>query len=259
MDMPLDLDPLHDELVASLPANIELAYIDRSDHLAGEALSALVDCDLDTLYDQTDEWYEDMRFDSAEELALETVRSMLGSDAPYAYEVASAPGWHDLVTAVLEHDESDVIGALLRNTPDVLVRWTILADGYPSGESVDPVELLTRVGLPVTPANVEAARDVAANAYDGGMVQGVALVSAVDLFETVDAPTVTIKDPSLWLGSPFYGDGWLETFEGTLTVARAALRLDSDGPGHSWETVAGGFVGPSSEMAGVVEVARLTA
>lgn len=148
-------------------------------------------------------------------------------------------------------DDSNWAEELIAGHGKVLLRVLISGmdeDADHGHKSMSPQTLLNLLGFEHTEQNLERADEVVSNALPKyNVAMGYALL-AVDLADIDALPVdpdvkVELRDPHVWLGSPFAGSGWCseEPFTGTLTVTRGDLRTDADAFGYSWEQVVGGL------------------
>ncbi|EWM19631.1 hypothetical protein [Kutzneria sp. 744] len=155
-----------------------------------------------------------------------------------------------VIETVRDRDESTWFDDMVTRHGAVLLRVGIATmdeDAGLSHKPLPPRRFLDLLGFAHTEHNLTRAAEVVDNASpEFSVVMGYALLGA-DLADIVRLPgdgarTVQLRNPHIWLGSPFTGSGWCsdEPFDGTLTVHRGDLRTDEDAFGHSWEKVAGG-------------------
>jgi hypothetical protein len=156
----------------------------------------------------------------------------------------------EAVHEVCDRDISPWYTELVNAHGKVLLRVGIAAMNEDAGLSFTPMspqKFLDLLGFAHTPQNLVHAAEVVGNASPEHTVAiGYALLG-VELSELDKLPAdpeavVELRDPHVWLGSPFAGSGWCseESFTGTLTVRRGDLLTDADAFGWSWEKVVGG-------------------
>jgi len=154
------------------------------------------------------------------------------------------------INEVRERDDSKWADELIAGHGKVLLRVGIASmdeDADLGYKPMSPQTLLDLLGFEHTEQNLERAEEVVGNASpEYNLAMGYALL-AVDLADIDALPIdpdvkVELRDPHVWLGSPFEGSGWCsdEPFTGTLTVTRGDLRTDADAFGSSWDQVVGG-------------------
>lgn len=203
------------------------------------------------------EWENDVCWASAshavDDLANEIARRWeLEDEADYRHLLRCE--WPDsdertsLISIVQDRDHSAWFSEQVNQHGAVLLRVRITAldeDAGLSYTAVTPEQLLDLVGFEHSHHNLRLAGEVVANASpEFSVAIGQALIG-LDLAAVANLPehgTVELRNPHVWLGSPFTGSGWCseEAFTGMLTVDRGDLRTDDTGFGYSWNDVAGG-------------------
>lgn len=238
-----------------------LVYTEQDMSLPQDMVAALVkgENDLETkgaesLQERADETAYPAACNAADELATEIVRRWeRQDDADYHSLVNEWPHSderQEAVDVIRERDRSTWYDDLIKGHGKVLLRVGIAAmdeDASLSFTPLTPQAFLDLLGFEHTEQNLELAAEVVDNASpEFTVVMGYAMLGA-DLADIVSLPTdsdrkIELRNPHVWLGSPFTGSGWCseQPFTGTLTVHRGDLRTDDDAFGYSWGEVAGG-------------------
>lgn len=244
---------------AELDATYTLVYHDGST-LPKDVVAALVkgENEWETKGGESlNEWANETAYPAAcrvvDELAKEITRrwerqddadytDLIDHDWPVSDERQSA------LDTVLDRDQSTWFTDMIKQHGAVLLRVGIATMDEDAGLSYSPLSVdgfLDLLGFEHTSENRTLAADVLNNASpEYGVAMGYALLG-VDLADIVELPSegkVELRNPHVWLGSPFAGSGWCseEPFTGTLTVDRGDLRTDDDAFGYSWDDVVGG-------------------
>lgn len=149
---------------------------------------------------------------------------------------------------VMDRDRSTWYEELVQGHGPVLLRVgiaTMNEDADLGGTAITPAAFLDLLGFEHTDHNLTVAAEIIDNASpEFGVAMGYALIAA-DLHDITSLPAegkVELRNPHVWLGSPFSGSGWCgdDALTGTLTVHREDLRTDKDAFGYSWSEVVGG-------------------
>jgi len=246
------LENLADEIRGAMDETYNLVYVDYRDELSDEQAAMIVRGDMESVWESVQEWESDATWDSAcdiaDELANDALRGLEddddGSVDALRDDWQGSQERYDIIDAIRERDSSDIIGELVKRSSRVLLRVEVVDEDHAwAFEPVEPTDFLARVGFEATPANLESACEVIANAspeFGVGMVYALAAVDLGDIYALQDDDVVTIVNPHLWLGNPFAGSGYEAGFEGTVTVPRAELRTDKDAFGYGWAEACGG-------------------
>jgi hypothetical protein len=263
-DPNYNLTSLMEAVEARLEPSYELTWIDYRDRLSDDQVAMLVRGDWDALFESTEDWEADQRYESARTILNDLADEIVDGWEREASEVTEEEDWdnvqdtirevrdswdasdafEDLRFVIYERDSSEPIRDLAHNTPAVLLRIP-LADDPELVDDTSPEDLLTSIGLPVTPENIGNAGDIIANAGDWGLPFVLVAVDPVifyDIPRDTEGVTLTIKDPHLLLSNPYAGDGWEEGLKGEITVPLADVHTDEDAPGYSWQNIAGVYV-----------------
>ena len=109
-----------------------LVWVNYDDNL-NENLDVIETCMKEksamTLYDKTDDWYQDARWHSVSQI-LEDIKSSCideGFDEDVVVEFMD-DNRDDIVNIIYERDDSDALGDLLKNTDDIPVRIEMLSN-----------------------------------------------------------------------------------------------------------------------------------
>lgn len=157
-------------------------------------------------------------------------------------------------------DEGDAIGDLVSNTSAQFVRYELLMPGETEAENIrldDGLDLdnenealrewakklLSSLGISADEDNVKLFLGMMNEEYRPGEWLTLSLFARVEMqpFYESGENTVTIDRPYLWLGNIHMGSGWLSEgrIEGSITVPRARLFHDSEGPGYGVDETCG--------------------
>ena len=213
---------MYDEIVRLIkdrfPHGIELCYVDYRDSLTDEQAELYVTGDIEQLFDSISERECENRWYGAEWYIEELERYMLKSDPNFDPD----DDWlEDVRDTLMDLDESDVLGDLIKNTYSgvTVCRWLIDEDSAEWGKhSVDG--LIQALGVPDTAENRATAEDLIANApTDLGMAFSAYEVAPVDI-HGIMPERAAIR--SRWLpvcyGNPFTGGYWAGAFDMGATV-----------------------------------------
>lgn len=228
------------DAIERLDKSYDLVYVDYRDSLSDGQVAAIVRGDWESFDDSFADWESDARWESVQYVIKETF-----TDDEWD---ALSPDDQDAVRETIEdRDTSNFVAQLVRQTPDPLLRINVVdEDNAWSFEQVTADEVLAQVGLDATADNVAAVDYALANASpEFSVLLGYWIVS-VDLgalYAAMDAKTVTIRNPYLYLGNPFSGSGFIteDALTGTVTVPRDELRTDRDAFGYSVDEIYGGL------------------
>ena len=212
------------------PHGVELGYVDYDDCLTEEQSELYVMGNIEKLCDSVADWEGETKWHGVQ-WYLEELVSHVRKDNP---EFDPDDEWLDCARdALLDLDDSDLLGDLVRNTttPVTMCQWLIDEDNAQWGlHSVE--ELLEALGVPDTVDNRATAEDLIANApTDLGVAFAVYQVSPADL---VDVPHGRAAIETKWLpvcyGNPFTGAYYAETFEldKPVTVPLSELTPESN-------------------------------
>lgn len=254
-------EQLANELIEQLNAEYDLVYVDRGDQLTDKQVAAMVRGDLDALWEDTEEFESENRYQSVKTIIADDAKDILRrweSEDDQDYEemlkaFEHSAEWERVRDAIEMRDTGGWVHTLINNTPRVLLRIPVLDEdhGY-AFVDVQPEQVLTDVKLPVTEHNVKIMADTLVECSpEFSVLLGYWIVGA-DLGELYDLPgepeaEVEIVNPHLYLGNPFTGSGFIseKPFEGTVRVKREDLRSDKDAFGYSVDNIYGGL-SPSS-------------
>lgn len=228
------IDTVVEEVVEAFDEGVYMAARDYVEEFAGDAIR-------DLLLDLEDDQDED-------DLLTEFMDSDLSDELRYLIE---------------DRDESDPIGDLARHTSDPLVQYVpyprVEIDVEDEEESnSEAARVLTELGLPSTAHNYEAMYWAMANCHGPTEVR---VLFTADMEEMVDLAVdeVRLKNPALLLLNPYDGSGMdTDNMEGTITVPRDQIRLDSALGYGSWDNIAGVVVSAYTVDAEYVRVCRYT-
>lgn len=259
-------EQLASEIIERLAKSYDLVYVDYRDEVSDEQAGAIVRGDMEAFYESCWEWEADNRADACATIIAELAADVVadweradidtpnrGDEPDYSALAEDLTGdideYERVRFAIEDRDSGDWVGQLLRNSPNVLLRVSVLDEdhGY-SFEDVAAERVLADVGLPATAANVETMNATLAECSpEYSVLMGYWIVGA-DLDElhalsTEAEADVEIVNPYLYLGNPFAGSGFISErpFEGTVRVKRSDLRTDKDAFGYAVDEVYGGL------------------
>lgn len=157
-------------------------------------------------------------------------------------------------------DEGDAIGDLVSNTSAQFVRCELLMPGETEADRIrldDGLDLddenealrewakklLSSLGISPDGDNVKRFLSMMNEEYRPGEWLTLSLFARVEMqpFYESSENTVTIDRPYLWLGNIHMGSGWLSQnqIKGSITVPRAHLFHDAEGPGYGVDETCG--------------------
>lgn len=248
------------EVLPTLPQRIELGYVDQGDQLMDEQIANLFRGD--EIGGHFDEWEDETRWFSLDGY-LNDVQYGCGIDSDEMDLIRD-----DLIAVLYDRDEGNLLGDLLRGTPDKWMRYWIDERNLDTDELIDRVyigvngvgEILTALGLldtdQHTPELEEQIAGILANAGNDvaiyvlwyGEVDDLIEAAAHD-YEGGPKQTITWENPYLLLFNPFMGSGWADEITCKITVPfdHTNLRLDTrdGGSGYSFtDETCGGWIEP---------------
>ena len=238
---------MSDEIVRlikdAFPYGVELVHVDYRDSLTDEQAEWYVTGDMENLFNSTLEWECDNRWYGADWYIGELVRH-IQKDSP---DFEPDDDWEeDVRDTLMDLDESDILGDLVKNTYKsvTVCKWLIDEDEAKWGlHSVD--ELIKALGVPDTADNrAVAARLIADAPTDLGMAFSAYEVSPADL-HGLQADRAGIR--SYWLpvcyGNPFTGGYFAGAFDlgAPVTVPLSELTPESHFMHYGPSEVFGGF------------------
>ena len=235
--------------IATTPAyRFDLVYVDYRDGLEQEQVDAIARGDWEALDASLDEWVNDAQFEGACGLLEELVGYV--EDVDDGWDRSILEDWLHTTEAseirleIMERDTSTPLEDLAAHSGNVLLRVTAVdEDDAWQWEPIEPVDLLERLGLPLSEKNLSEAADCIANASpEYGVCMGYWLIGVYvrDLLPLMSYEgKLRVTDPGFWLGNPFAGSGYTANFEGEVIIDRADLRTDHDAFGYGWEDVVG--------------------
>jgi hypothetical protein len=234
-----DAKRLLKRLVAGLEDSYDLIYVDYRDELNEKQVNAIVEGDTETLFDDLDSDWEYQSRHAGSTYVIEQITTE---------EEREALEQHDLIDelreAIEEREDGSWMHQLIGHTSDPLLRVCLAdEDADLSFHEVSVDQFLTRTGLPDTEHNRKTAAEVIANASPEYSVNLLYALVTVDLKKLYDLPEdvtqVWITNPDIWMGSPFSGSGYCESFEGRILVKREDLHTDKSAFGYGWQDVVG--------------------
>ena len=244
------LDEVMAEIERRPKHHFELVYVDYRDGLDRDQVSMLARGDFDSLYETTDEWVNEAAWEGARGLLEDILGDLDDWDDGVLNEWQHTNAGYQAYEEIMQRDTSTPLEDMAAHSGNVLLRVVAVdEDDAWSFEPIEPVDLLERLGLPLSEHNLREANDVIANASpEFSVCMGYWLIGVYvrDLYELQKydenghrSERLRVTDPGFWLGSPFMGSGWVANFEGEITVAREDLRTDHDAFGYGCEDVVG--------------------
>ena len=228
-----------DDAIARLDESYDLVYVDYRDQLTDEQVTFLVKGDTEALYDSLDEW-----FSEAEYLGAEAAMHDAFDDDEL--DCLGQTGVQTIRETIMERDTSDWLSALIRQTPDPLLRVCVIdEDDAFAFESVNAREVLDKVGLSHSDHNVAAVEQALAECSpEYSVLLGYWVFSAdlTALSKLEEDQVVRVANPHLYLGNPMAGSGFVTepVLHGVVAIPRSELRTDDDAFGYSIASIYGG-------------------
>jgi hypothetical protein len=242
-------DAIYEAAVAEMDDTYELVYVDYRDRLSEKQVAALVQGDMDTVWDLTAEWESDSQWSGAEYV----VENNLGIDKEDLEILKDAGRYSDLIDQVRERDASPWLDELMGNTSAPLLRISCIdEDSSFSFQPVEPEQVLEAVGFEPTEHNVRVVRECLLECSPEFSVLMGYWLCTIDLkilSECPDDGQIRIKNPVLYLGNPFAGSGYFsDPLHGEVVIPRSEIRTDKDAFGYSVDEVFGGLNASSFEV-----------
>lgn len=237
----------YDELVKSLKPTYDLVYVDYYDELTEEQVDLLVRNDWESFWETLNEFASEAIWDGAQyvidnELDQDLILELSGEELD------------DLRCEIEYRNLSDPYKELAHNSGKVVLRLPIdELDEDNSDTEYTAEQILEVTGLDKTKHNIKEVQAVLDN-MSTTVVMGfwIAQVEIPDIYNLSphDEATVYIKNPYLFLGNPFTGNGWMteERLGGELRVERQYLCTDRDQYGYSVDDIYGGLWIDNSEI-----------
>ncbi len=264
-------------LLANLDSTYDLISVAYDDRLTDEQVEKLVTDDFEGLWESFEPWESDARYAGLDYVLDDLFLKVIGeweredgedyTDLRGRFE-DDTERMEELREAIFERDSGDWFKELVSQTPPVLLRVSVLDEDHAySFKEVQPEQVLSDVGLPVTEGNIEVMESVLLECSpEFSVLMGYWIVGAdvSDLNELdSEVKQVTITNPHLYLGNPFTGSGWVseKPFEGVVVVDRDELHTDKEAFGYSIDSIYGGVSASSfaAEIKPKTEIVRYTA
>jgi hypothetical protein len=252
-------------VIEEMDAQYTLVFTSQRDTLPPDVVEALVGGDNawetkggEALWDWEGENRWSAACDAADQLAKDIVARWEREDSTDTvdadYRDLLDNQWPDsderrhAIEAIQERDRSTWFDDLVAGHGPVLLRVGIASMDEDASLGFMPMsapQFVELLGFDDTDHNRSVAAEIIDNASpESSVAMGYAIISA-DLADIVALPQegkVELRNPHVWLGSPFAGSGWCgeKPFHGTLTVERRDLRTDNGAFGYAWADVAGG-------------------
>lgn len=209
-------EDMYRHLVARLPEKMQLVHTQRGDRLTDSQVEELLKGDYP---DSLSEW----EWDTTNEAVRLMAEELLEEFDPEDVADFKASDWHEHLLEVLRDMESgEWFNELLRNTPSPIFR-------VPAGDFEEwAVESLAEhLGIALV-FNSGALTAILRESYPPYSPSWVFTLD--DLKGIFQAKKITVKDPHLWLGNPYSGNGWMERIVGEVTIEN--LTTDSRAFGY---------------------------
>ncbi len=226
-----------EQAIERLKPKYELVYVDYDDCIADKDVQAVLDYDWEVLED-IDHWAAEQRWDSAE-------REFDYEFEPEERADLGEEGCREVIDRIMECDNSDYYGQLIRHTSNPLLRIQAMdEDLFMLYEPLSASDVLDALNFPKTDRNLALVRDTLANCGDGARPYWLLSANLETLWGISSESLVRITNPHLFLGSSYSGSGWFteEPLEGTITVKRLDLTTDKAAAGYSVTDIFGGLV-----------------
>jgi hypothetical protein len=263
------VEAAYDRCVEALPDTVTLYEVHPyDDGLSAELIQAAFAGDYEKLDEKLldDDSYREARHDAS----WEAVGSYCDAADIDLLKQSSGDGQKmtELLWAVEERDDTDLVRALARVTGSVYVRYRLAHDVSTTWASTDDeknneaLDIAGVLGIEGTDPAVSVIRQVLAEASSGGSLwlfwrgNVEELIDACMELDSTGNPvrqTMTVINPQLLVLGEVDGSGWAETIEADVTVDfdRAKLKVDAKGVGngYSWsEDIVGGMTGGDAEV-----------
>lgn len=229
--------------IKELPEKVTLGYVDYQDKLSDEQVTMLLDDDMEKLYDSIWEWEADAR-ERGVEYELERV---LDSDEERE-ALRDSDDYEKFREECWDRDESNMLGDLIRQTPGVMIRYSLDHDVEPyphlqTDEELDEAarDICEAAGISYD-SNRDTARLLCIEASYGGRLCVLHMTDLEDLIRVRAGGTVVFKDPNLLVYDGLNGSGSCEDVIGTVTVKIDDDTLSHDTGRYSWSDGIAGVV-----------------
>lgn len=242
--------PTADELYAlyadQLRSEYHLFYVDRDDELPEPAVDLLLDGDVLAARDHLHEYV----WETIAEGSWYAVTEELVTNAEHREILEDADQLQELRYAIEERDVSDPFAEVLRNTPDVFVRfdtgYAVETNYASSAEDQETTlrEIADHLSIDLE-TNRAALTEMTLNAISGGELYVIWSADLTELQELQAGVSVLEwTDPHLVVLSSWNGSGWEAQITGTVRLRhqQGALTRDNAGPGYGWSEVCGGLI-----------------
>jgi hypothetical protein len=248
-----------------LPAyQLDLVYVDYRDQFGPEQVEELL---RGGYCDHTDEWISERQWESARDIADELFKDLCDEDKYDELEAEWGPSdeRHELIFEIQQRDTSDPYRDLLRNTGNMLFRFSpseddmhwLDADVLNAG--ADAVRREMDLPAEWLPALDTIVPEIQGYAAEGGGYFGATIVfraNPSDLYGLSEDSNVRVHEPFLWLTNPWCGNGYGEVATGvTATLRVGDIHTDKAAWGYSTDAVFGGLYIDDSTITPVQEEA----
>lgn len=237
-----------------------LAFVQYDDKLRDDQVSRYLSGDYDTVQDEVSELFDESVIAASTEQARDLLK-----EAGIDEDEVDPDQLDQLAEVIRDKDDSDPFPALVRNTPEKLMRLTLgrpegpglydgLPDGVPEAREAKIAEMLTARGLDVSSPEAREAISSLVNEGPQYWHEGVDLdviyfddIRDSTVFNeetgTVASRQIRFRDPHILLLDRVNGSGHDVQIPGTITATASEdnpVRLDADGSiGYGWDETAG--------------------
>jgi hypothetical protein len=223
------IEMLREAVIETLPEKLELIYVHYDDQLTDEQVSMLLKGDEEGVWDSLSEWESDAQWYSITECWTEALKEFEPDEREALEEDGLA--MERFQETCWERDDSDWFNQLLRNTPNVQVRYYLNYSLEPDtwswdGEQIDEAakEIAEVAGIEYYD-NKKALIDLIINAGYGGELCVLHNSDIRDVQKVLSGGTVTFTDPYLLIYDGMNGSGMDSQVTGTVT-----FKMDDDHP-----------------------------
>jgi len=242
-----------DEALTALPEKLDLVYVDYNDRLSDDQVKSLLAGDQESLWDSTSEWESEQQHYHMRHLLFEEC-GLDDDEAQAVFDDDEA--WEEFRETCYERDQSDWLDQLVRNTPNVQIRYDLdheVPDYTMVEDLAEEAQAIAEAAGIDYETNSIALRSLVANASYGGILcvlhnSDLADVLKVDNWGRPNGGKVIFTDPYLLVYDGLNGSGHDEQVCGTIEIEIKEDTMRHDAGRYSW----------SDDIAGVVHGAYQT-
>lgn len=226
------------EIIARVPAEVDLVYVDYRDEWSDEQLQLMLNDDYDELWETTEEHESDSRWQGVKYVMDEVIESEEERDLLIEFNLED-----ELRDEIQERDSSNWYKDMHRNTPDKLLSVAVGYDvpDYTQCQTDEEIEehvagMAEALGIELG-ANRSALAQILAEASYGGELR-VIWYGAVE--PALSATGATFTDPCVVILDRWNGSGMDGRVTGTVTVKLEPgdIAVDSQ-MRYGWDAIAG--------------------